>query len=83
MPLPTLHHCHRSDEVVRLQLMLREMNFALEPDGFFGPMTREAVKTFQACHGLKQTGTFGSADWDELEACFSQLENRSAAPLAS
>lgn len=83
MPFPTLHHCHRSDEVVRLQLMLREMNFALEPDGFFGPMTREAVKTFQACHGLKQTGCFGPADWDELEACFSQLENRSVVPLAS
>lgn len=82
MPLPTLHHCHRCDEVVRLQLMLRELNFALEPDGFFGPMTREAVKTFQARHGLKQTGCFSAKDWDELEKCYSQIENRTVAPLA-
>lgn len=72
MTFPTLHHCHRSNEVVRLQLMLRELDFALEPDGFFGPMTREAVKTFQAQHGLPQTGRFGPDDWNELEQCFAR-----------
>lgn len=71
---PTLHYCHQGDEVVRLQLMLRELDFALVPDGFFGPMTREAVKTFQAQHGLPQTGAFAPADWCLLEQCFAALD---------
>lgn len=71
---PTLRYCHRGDEVVRLQLMLREMDYALNPDGFFGPMTREAVKTFQARQGLPQTGAFGPEDWNRLEMRFAQLD---------
>lgn len=72
--IPTLGYCHHGDEVVRLQLMLRELNFALAPDGFFGPMTREAVKTFQAQQALPQTGAFGPEDWNRLEQRFAQLD---------
>jgi peptidoglycan hydrolase-like protein with peptidoglycan-binding domain len=68
MPSPTLRYCARGTEVVRLQLMLRELDFALEPDGFFGPMTREAVKTFQALHQLPSTGEADAGTWDRLEA---------------
>lgn len=74
---PVLNYCHRGDEVVRLQLMLREMDYALTPDGFFGPMTREAVKTFQAQQGLPQTGSFGPEDWNQLEQRFAQLDTPS------
>lgn len=66
---PTLHYCHRSNQVAQLQLMLRELDFTLEPDGIFGPMTREAVKTFQALHSLPATGSVDPATWDTLERC--------------
>ena len=69
---PTLHYCHRSNQVARLQVMLREMDFALEPDGIFGPMTRECVKTFQAQHSLPTTGSVDPATWDALELCVAQ-----------
>ncbi len=78
---PVLHYCHRGDEVVRLQLMLREMDYALTPDGFFGPMTREAVKTFQAQQQLPQTGAFGPEDWNRLEQRFAQLDAPAAVLL--
>ncbi len=66
---PLLRYCDRGNEVARLQLMLREVSFALEPDGIFGSMTREAVKTFQALHGIPATGHVCPMTWDLLEAC--------------
>lgn len=68
--IPTLHYCHRNNEVARLQVMLRELDFALEPDGIFGPMTQECVKTFQALHDLPATGCVDPATWDALEQSF-------------
>lgn len=65
--ISTLHYCHRNNEVARLQLMLRELDFALEPDGIFGPMTQECVKTFQALQGLPATGSVDPVTWDALE----------------
>ena len=70
MTQPILRYCHRGNEVVRLQLMLREMDFTLEPDGIFGPMTREAVKSFQALHDLPATGEVDPITWDVLEAAY-------------
>lgn len=70
MICPTLRYCANGSEVVRLQLMLREMDFTLEPDGIFGPMTQECVKTFQALQGLPTTGSVDPATWDQLEQSF-------------
>lgn len=67
---PALRYCSRGNEVVRLQLMLREIDFTLEPDGIFGPMTQEAVKTFQALHALPGTGAVTPQTWDILENCY-------------
>lgn len=67
MNQPLLRYCHRGNEVVRLQLMLREMDFTLGPDGIFGPMTREAVKSFQALNDLPSTGEVDPMTWDVLE----------------
>lgn len=67
--LPMLRFGSRGSEVVRLQLMLRNLDFTLEPDGIFGPMTREAVKTFQAMHSLEQDGIVGPLTWGMLEQC--------------
>jgi len=69
MHQPVLRYCDRGNEVARLQLMLREVDFTLDPDGIFGPMTREAVKTFQALHGIPGTGLACPMTWDLLEAC--------------
>ena len=72
MTQPILRYCHRGSEAVRLQLMLREVDFTLEPDGIFGPMTREAVKSFQALNDLPVTGEADPMTWDALEAAYLQ-----------
>lgn len=64
---PVLHMGSRGAEVVRLQLALREQGYLLRPDGRFGPMTREAVITFQSTHHLHPTGEVNTAVWDALE----------------
>ena len=65
--LPVLHMSSRGAEVVRLQLALREQGYLLRPDGRFGPMTREAVITFQSTHHLPPTGEVNALVWDALE----------------
>ena len=64
---PVLHMGSRGAEVVRLQLALREQGYLLRPDGRFGPMTREAVITFQSTHHLPPTGEVNAMVWDALE----------------
>lgn len=49
-----------------LQSLLNELGYSLNPDGFFGPMTDEKVKQFQADNGLKQDGIVGKGTWSEL-----------------
>lgn len=63
---PTIRQGSRGDAVVRLQLALRALKYDLEPDGIFGPMTRECVKTFQATHGLTVDGVVGPKTWAAL-----------------
>ena len=64
---PSLRLGSRGTEVVRLQRALREQGYLLRPDGRFGPMTREAVVTFQSTHHLPPTGEVDAASWDALE----------------
>ena len=68
---PSLRLGSRGSEVVRLQRALREQGYLLRPDGRFGPMTREAVMTFQSTHRLPPTGEMGSAAWEALEGALS------------
>ena len=69
--LDALQLCSRGRAVVRLQIMLRSAGYELEPDGIFGPMTREAVKTFQAMHGIRVDGVVDGDTWDALEGAMS------------
>lgn len=62
-----LHPFSLGPEVVRLQILLRTAGYELEPDGRFGPMTRECVKSFQAAHGLPNDGAVGPMTWAMLE----------------
>lgn len=48
--------------VEALQRMLK-----IYPDGIFGPLTEEAVKDFQASHGLKADGIVGQSTWNVLK----------------
>ncbi|MBU1912234.1 MAG: peptidoglycan-binding protein [Candidatus Omnitrophica bacterium] len=36
-------------------------------DGILGPMTREAIKSFQSQNGLKSDGKVGSMTWQKLK----------------
>lgn len=63
---PTLRRGSRHGEVAELQLLLRDQGFNLQPDGIFGPITAECVKTFQAVRGLKRDGILGPATWSAL-----------------
>lgn len=55
--------------VVRLQVELKAAGF--DPgsaDGHFGSKTRNALKCFQAAHGLKETGVADEATWEVLNS---------------
>ena len=63
----TLRYGSRGDEVTLLQRKLRACGYALAVDGIFGPMTREAVRSYQAQRGLAVDGIVGSRTWAALD----------------
>jgi len=63
---PTLRRGNRGNAVVDVQLALRDRGFDLEPDGIFGSITQECVKTFQGTRGLKADGVVGPMTWAAL-----------------
>ena len=63
----TLRHGSRGDEVVLLQRKLRACGYVLAVDGIFGPMTREAVRSYQAQRGLRVDGIAGPVTWAALD----------------
>ncbi|OGE79905.1 MAG: hypothetical protein A2660_00420 [Candidatus Doudnabacteria bacterium RIFCSPHIGHO2_01_FULL_45_18] len=62
-----LRYGHVNNEVVELQKRLTQDGFFKGPQtGFFGTMTRNAVKAYQGAHGLSQTGVLGPEILDML-----------------
>lgn len=51
-----------------LQWRLNQAGARLRIDGFAGPQTREAVRAFQAAHGLYQDGIAGPETWRTLRS---------------
>lgn len=63
----TLRSSSRGDEVALLQRKLRACGYVLAVDGIFGPMTREAVRSYQAQRGLAVDGIVGPMTWAALD----------------
>lgn len=54
--------------IVRLQVELKNAGYAPgSADGHFGSKTKNALRDYQADHGLEVTGTAGRATWSELD----------------
>jgi peptidoglycan hydrolase-like protein with peptidoglycan-binding domain len=45
-----------TEEIRRIQVILRERGYSLEVDGIMGPQTREAIIAFQRREGIEATG---------------------------
>lgn len=56
----------RGEQVRELQILLTRQGYQLAIDGIFGSKTLEAVKAFQAEHGLTVDGLCGTNTWTEL-----------------
>ncbi len=48
--------CGRGEGIRTAQVYLRVVDGDLVADGYFGPLTQAAVRTFQSNHGLPVTG---------------------------
>lgn len=63
----TLRVGSRGSQVTYLQRKLRKLGyFKGNPTGYFGPITKNAVISFQSSRGLKTDGIVGQNTWDAL-----------------
>lgn len=65
---PTISEGASGQAVRDLQTDLDLLGYGLAVDGSFGPVTRNAVVSFQAGHGLAQDGIVGPLTWGALQA---------------
>lgn len=56
----------QGSDVAEVQAELVRIGYDVVPDGDFGPATVEAVKYFQAAHGMDADGTVGPATYEAL-----------------
>ncbi|WP_414622025.1 peptidoglycan-binding domain-containing protein [Calothrix sp. CCY 0018] len=65
--LPTLREGSKGAEVIKLQEILKQINFYSGAiDGIFGSQTKNAVVRFQREYGLVADGIVGSKTWSKL-----------------
>lgn len=62
----TLRKGDRGTDVRTLQTLLTKAGYTVAVDGIFGAKTLEAVKAYQADHGLTVDGVVGKATWSKL-----------------
>ena len=46
---------------------------AVNPTGYFGPITKSAVTAFQNRFGIEPTGTIGAVTWNEISNIYNEL----------
>ncbi|MGK5638167.1 GH25 family lysozyme [Streptomyces sp. URMC 126] len=63
---PLLAQGQRGPQVTAAQYLLNARGAALDPDGAFGPATKEAVTAFQRSAGLSADGIIGPKTWQAL-----------------
>lgn len=63
---PTLRQGSIGVRVQVLQRLLNSRGAALNPDGDFGPLTANAVRSFQSANGLTADGIVGPLTWGKL-----------------
>lgn len=63
---PTLRKGNRGADVRTLQALLGDKGYTVLVDGIFGDKTYEAVKAYQAEHGLLVDGIVGKATWKKI-----------------
>jgi peptidoglycan hydrolase-like protein with peptidoglycan-binding domain len=59
VPVKDLDAEAESDNVSRLQTALQKLGYIDRVTGYYGPMTVEAVSTFQQDNGIDATGSYG------------------------
>lgn len=64
---PTLRKGDRGESVKQLQSKLRDRGYTVAVDGIFGNKTLEAVKAYQADHGMTVDGVVGPKTWNALD----------------
>ena len=65
---PTLHYGQRSSSVKRLQSALTASGRRVPATGYFGPITRNAVKSLQRTQHLSVSGVAGLSVWNTLQS---------------
>ena len=73
---PTLRYGSRGPAVVALQQLLH-----VRPTGWFGPLTRRAVITFQTSQGLAADGVVGPQTWRVLRAAARVSRSAARTPI--
>lgn len=54
------------NHVKTAQILLKEHGYKIDADGYYGPKTQSAVKSFQKKYGLKVDGHVGPDTWNKL-----------------
>ncbi|HYP43941.1 MAG TPA: peptidoglycan-binding protein [Propionibacteriaceae bacterium] len=82
---PTLHVGSRGAAVKRLQKALTASGRPVPATGYFGPITKAAVKSVQRAKGLRATGTATKAVWRALQkgSAVGKAPSRAAAKPAA
>jgi putative chitinase len=65
------------------QIKLLQQKLGIEPIGNFGPKTEEAVKAFQAKHGLTADGIVGDGTWAKIMNEGTEVPAPTPQPIAS
>jgi hypothetical protein len=73
-------YCDSGPKVLRIQQALNIQGYSVDPDGYYGPGTRKAVKQYQSANQLSPTGQVDMTTWRALiDKSFPNTNNNSPA----